>query len=98
MDVPCIHRVFNEAQFPDCPVVDFIPNLHWNQLIVEPNPLDDENMPEEISIEQIDLNFLIGMIHKNSKCKKKEKIEEYINPLHQRIKVEEEQEYTRFPL
>ena len=93
LDVPCIHRIFNGAQFPNCPIIKFISKLQWNELIVELNPLEEEKVNEQISIEKIDLNFITEMIHKYSKCKKREKIEQYVNPLYQEKKKKEEESY-----
>ena len=77
VDVPCIHRISYGAHFPDPPIINLSSNLQWNELIVEPFPLEEEKYQEEISLEKIDLKYIIEMIHKYCKCKKREKIEEY---------------------
>ena len=44
---------------------------------MEQHPLEEEKSQEEISLEKIDLDYNIEIIHKYSKCKNREKIEDY---------------------
>lgn len=93
VDVPCIHRIYHDASFPECPEVKLEVFPEWDELIAEHFSLEDENSVEQISFEKIDINYITEVIHTNGKFKKRDKIEEFIVPLNQDMKKVEEELY-----
>lgn len=93
VDVPCRHRIYIGVEFLDCPIVKIEKKAEWNELIVETNPLEDEKVVEQISLESFDIEYITEMIHGYSKIKNRQKIEEYVHPLYNEMKQKHEELY-----